>query len=90
MNRISVLIYRYIAGTLTPDDRDELDRWIEESAENRDFFHQVTDHSELRHWYEVKRMVNSERAAEEMIMRIERMNRPARRRRMMTAAAVTT
>ena len=87
MNRISVLIYRYIAGTLTPDDRDELDRWIEESAENRDFFHQVTDHSELRHWYEVKRMVNSERAAEEMIMRIERMNRPARRRRMMTAAA---
>lgn len=87
MNRISVLIYRYIAGTLTADERVELDRWLADSAENREFFSRVTDSADLHHWYELKRMVNSDRAAEEMMMRIARMDRPARWRRRLTAAA---
>lgn len=82
------MIYRYIAGSITPEEREELDWWLADSPENREFFSCVTSEAELRKWYARKRMINSERAADDMLGRIAVAESGKRRRRLMAVAAV--
>jgi transmembrane sensor len=41
--RIAQLIAKYVKGTISPSEHDELDRWVEASDENMLLFEQLTD-----------------------------------------------
>jgi transmembrane sensor len=45
--RIAWLIAGYISQTLSPKERDELDRWVEESDDNMQLFVELTDEKNI-------------------------------------------
>lgn len=40
--RIAVLIVRFLLGTITPEDHNELDEWVAESDDNMRLFEEMT------------------------------------------------
>ncbi|WP_289769624.1 FecR family protein [uncultured Duncaniella sp.] len=71
MERISILIYRHIIGALTPEEKAELDGWTARSRENEKFVKRVTSPDELQRWRERRNVINTERPAHDMRLRID-------------------
>lgn len=82
MERISILIYRHIIGALTPEEKAELDEWTARSRENEKFVKRVTSPEELQRWRERRSVINTERPAHDMRLRIDRLMADDRRHRM--------
>lgn len=82
MERISILIYRHIIGTLTPEEKAELDEWTARSRENEKFVKRVTSPEELQRWRERRNVINTERPAHDMRLRIDSLMADDRRHRM--------
>lgn len=82
MERISILIYRHIIGALTPEEKAELDEWTARSRENEKFVKRVTSPDELQRWRERRNVINTERPAHDMRLRIDSLMADDRRYRM--------
>lgn len=82
MERISILIYRHIIGALTPEEKAELDEWTARSRENEKFVKRVTSPDELQRWREHRNVINTERPAHDMRLRIDSLMADDRRYRM--------
>ncbi len=82
MERISILIYRHIIGALTPEEKAELAEWTARSRENEKFVKRVTSPEELQRWRERRSVINTERPAHDMRLRIDRLMADDRRHRM--------
>lgn len=87
MDRISILILKKITSSLTPDEADELATWIGDNAARRNLVNRLTDPSALDEEYAGELRINSQRPAEDMELRIERMRRTSAHRRILKAAA---
>lgn len=87
-NRISQLAYRYINGTITPDEQAELDRWVASHPDNAAFFKRLTDLGALERDIKAARHIDTTRPAADMQRRLRSMQRPRRLRRLSIAAAI--
>lgn len=87
IHRISQLTYRYILGTITPDEQAELDRWIAEHPDNAKFFRSLTDAGQLDHDLKAARHIDTVRPAADMQRRLRVLGRGRRIRRRIAAAA---
>ncbi|WEK36139.1 MAG: FecR family protein [Candidatus Pseudobacter hemicellulosilyticus] len=48
--RISILLFKYLQETLSPEERAELDLWVNEAPENRELFDRSQNDVELIEW----------------------------------------
>lgn len=85
MNRISVLIYRRIVGSITPEESRELEQWAAKNERNQEFIDDVSSPESLARWRERRRMINTTRPADDMRRRIAGLGGTARPRRTMRA-----
>ena len=83
MNRISVLIYRRIVGSITPEESRELEQWAAKNERNQEFIDDVSSPESLARWRERRRMINTTRPADDMRRRIAGLGGTARPRRTM-------
>lgn len=74
-NRISELVYRSIIGTLSPQERAELDAWIAEDPANANFVRELTDIGMLERERNLRRKIDTKRPAADMQRRIDALNR---------------
>lgn len=88
MERISKLILKKITSTLSAAEAGELEAWIGQSIARRNFVDRLTDPSVLDEEYGCESRINPMRPAEDMELRIARMNRARMNRRIMKAAAI--
>lgn len=72
IERISQLIGKHILGQLDDDDLKELDEWRHSSSKNEDIYRHLVDAAFLRLEYRRREMINSDRACDEMQLRIDR------------------
>lgn len=85
MNRISVLIYRRIVGTITPGESRELEQWAGLNEKNREFLDDVSSPASLARWRERRRIINTSRPASDMRRRIASLDHTVRPGRSITA-----
>ena len=86
-NDISELIYRSILGTLSEEERGELDSWLAEDEANEEFLKEIRDIGSLMEDRERRRMIDTRRPAADMRRRLSELRAPARRRRRFAAVA---
>lgn len=55
--RMAVLMVRYMLETITPDDHDELDKWVGENDLNMQLFEEMTHPYKIAG--QLKKLVNS-------------------------------
>jgi ferric-dicitrate binding protein FerR (iron transport regulator) len=72
IERISQLIGRHILGQLSDDELQELDDWRHRSPQNEDVYRHLVDAAFLSLEYRRREMINSDRACDEMQLRINR------------------
>ena len=84
---ISELIYRSILGTLSEEERGELDSWLAEDKANEEFLKEIRDIGSLMEDRERRRMIDTRRPAADMRRRLSELRAPARRRRRFAAVA---
>lgn len=87
MNRISQLLLKRLTGPLSEQETSELESWAAESAANRDLYNRLTDPSQLKEHMDLLRMVDTDRACEDMQARVDAILRPRRMLRYAAAAA---
>lgn len=85
MHDISRLIYRSIIGRLSERERQILDKWIEESQENKKFVEDLVDMSALDKGWRITNRVNVRRPAADMQRQIDHI----KRREIMRVASIT-
>ena len=71
-NKIPAIIYRYIVGTITPEERAVLDGWMNENPENRKLFERLTNLNNLQKEVSRRASIDTERPMHDMMARIER------------------
>lgn len=84
---ISRLVYGRIIGTLTDDERAELDRWIAENPENKSFVDEMISTANLERGWHMTKMVNTQRPARDMHRAIASMRRRNVAKKLAVAAA---
>lgn len=67
---ISEIIIKYLLGTATEEEQEQLTSWRNESKENEEMFARLTDPQYLQSEYRKRTAVNHARAAEQMKQRI--------------------
>lgn len=80
-NKIPAIIYRFIVGTITPEERAVLDGWMNENPENRKLFERLTNLNNLQKEVSRRASIDTERPMHDMMARIERemrLQQPAR------------
>lgn len=87
-DRITLLIYKSIIGTITPEENAELEQWRKASPNHEKSYRRLTDVRFLEREYRRLKMTDSERPLHDMQARIRRNARP--RRRLRWAAALVT
>lgn len=70
--RIPALIYKYIVGSISSDERDELNCWISESPQNQALFDRMTNLNHLQGEMNRRATVDTRRPLSDMEARIER------------------
>mgnify|MGYP001032954842 CR=1 FL=1 len=86
-DRITLLIYKSILGTITPEECAELEQWRKASPRNEESYQRLTDLHFLEHEYRRLKLVDSKRPMRDMEARIKRNARP---RRLRWAATLAT
>ncbi|MCM1050884.1 MAG: FecR domain-containing protein [Paenibacillus sp.] len=86
--RITRLIYRDLIGTITPAEREMLDRWLEESADHRRFYDSISDSGMLHEEMLSRSVIDYERPARDMLRLIASRRRARTARIVMRAAAI--
>lgn len=86
--RITRLIYRDLIGSITPAEREILERWLNESDAHRQFYDSISDPDMLRDEMISRDVIDYERPARDMIRLITSRRRARARRIAMRAAAI--
>ena len=66
-NKIPAIIYRYIVGTITPEERAVLDGWMNENPENRKLFERLTNLNNLQKEVSRRASIDTERPMHDMV-----------------------
>ncbi len=66
---INTLIFKYLIGDISKEEKKTLDQWIEESDENRLFFEKVSNSKYISELYSTYKEINHEQAFENFINR---------------------
>ena len=89
ISNISRLIEKQILGNISDEESAQLDEWRKKSAANEELYSKTVDETFLRVECQRHKLINSDRAKQDMIHRIG--NIDSRRRRMLIfkSAAIT-
>lgn len=84
---IGRLIRRSILGTITPAELDELDAWVEASADHRRFYEWATSGRHMAEEYRSRRVIDPSRPARDMELRLRHKRRATTLRHIRSMAA---
>lgn len=88
MQRISRLILKELTSALSPEEKNELQAWVNGSDENRHLYSRLTDPKALQETLALWQMVDTGRASRDMQHRVNRILWRSRLTRYVTIAAI--
>lgn len=88
MNRISQLLLKQLTSSLSPQEREEVNAWIEESEHNRALYERLTSPESVKSSLDMWDMVDGSRACHNMQRRVNARLLPRRILRYAVAVAI--
>ena len=85
---VSRLIVKYIQGCISPEEKVMLDKWLEESSENREIYHRVQGRVNREERQRIIRKLNKRAAWERVDRNTKKYRHPILRRCMKYAATI--
>ena len=85
---VSRLIVKYLQGCISPEEKVMLDKWLEESSENREIYHRVQGRVNRDERQRIIRQLNKRAAWERVDRNTKEYKHPILRRCMRYAATI--
>ena len=85
---VSRLIVKYLQGCISPEEKVMLDKWLEESSENREIYHRVQGRVNREERQRIIRKLNKRAAWERVDRNTKKYRHPILRRCMKYAATI--
>ena len=85
---VSRLIVKYLQGCISPEEKVMLDKWLEESSENREIYHRVQGRVNREERQRIIRKLNKRAAWERVDRNTKKYRQPILRRCMKYAATI--
>jgi len=87
---VSLMIERHILGRLSSEEVSKLDKWRHSSKANEETYCRLINEAFLRLEFRRREMINSDRAKNDMLFRIGRLNAKQRRRTVLKTSVIAS